>query len=173
MQAHDQDELRKQAQRVLTRKIGTDSNGRDQQPAEPERPREFRPPSVRTREFRQPSQQQAPERQREFQEAPERPREFQQGSERDLAENTTDRPVAETASDRAPMTRIERHPVASSGGAPQVARSAYDIRAPRHSEIYDLLHSRASLRRALIVNEVLGRPKALRQSSDPENFGGM
>lgn len=169
MQAHDQDELRKQAQRVLTRKIGTDSNGRDQQPAEPERPREFRPPPVRTREFRQPSQQQAPQRSREFQEAPERPREFQQGSERDVP----DQQVSETASDQAPMARTERRPIASSDAAPQVERSAYDIRAPQHSEIYNLLHSRASLRRALIVNEVLGRPKALRESSDPENFSGI
>lgn len=159
MQAHDQDELRKQAQRVLTRKIGTDSNGRDQQPAEPERPREFR----------QPSQQQAPQRSREFQEAPERPREFQQASERDVP----DRQVSETASDQAPMARTERRPVASSENAPQVERSAYDVRAPRHGEIYNLLHSRASLRRALIVNEVLGRPKALRESTDPENFSGI
>lgn len=159
MQAHDQDELRKQAQRVLSRRISTDSIGTDAPTREPEQERERERPWQRERREEQPRSREPRERKFTAIEAAE-PR---------VVDSAAPPPVH----DQEPRARTERRPAASSDTAPQVERSAYDIRAPRHGDIYNLLHSRTSLRRALIVNEVLGRPKALRESSDPENFGGM
>lgn len=158
MQSHDQDELRKQAQRVLSRRISTDSNGKGVPTQEPERPRQRERPPQRERKDDQPRSREP--RQRDFT--------VIEAAEPRVLETVDPQP----GHDQEPMARTERRPIASSDTAPQVERSAYDIRTPQHGEIYNLLHSRASLRRALIVNEVLGRPKALRESSDPENFGG-
>ncbi len=157
MQAHDQDELRKQAQRALSRRIGTDSSESSAPPQQDERPRERERPRPRRRAEEQPRSREPREREFTASEAAE-PRVIETVSRQDAEE---------------PMARTERRPVASSENAPQVERSAYDVRAPRHGEIYNQLHSRASLRRALIINEVLGRPKALRESTDPENFSGI
>lgn len=161
MQAHDQDELRKQAQRVLTRRIGTDPNGSGTPPSEP---------------LPEPPRQRDRSSQRERPPEPPRSRERRQQDfpEIVVVEPLPPEPVPPTPQyDQEPMARTERRPVSRSDDAPQVARSAYDLRPPRHSEIYNVLHSRASLRRALIVNEVLGKPKALRESTDPENFSGV
>lgn len=149
MQAHDQDELRRQAQRVLTRRIATDSDRRAEAPPEPERPRDREP-------------------RREPEPPPVREPTMIELAEPRVLESASPPP----GHDQEMMARTERR-TASPSPAPQVARSAYDIATPRRSEIYRMLHSRASLRQALIVSEILGRPKALRESSDPENFGGV
>ncbi len=49
---------------------------------------------------------------------------------------------------------------------------AYDIGVPRRGEIYELLHTRGALRRAFIMNEVLGKPIALREPNDSYHWGG-
>lgn len=149
MQPHDQDELRKQAQRALTRRIATEPDRRVEAPPEPERPRD---------------RQQRPE--------PD-PSPMRESTASELAGPRTPESVSPPLRyEQEPTTLTERRRPSPSP-SPQVARSAYDITPPRRSEIYGMLHSRASLRQALIVNEILGRPKALRESSDPENFGGI
>ena len=161
MQAHDQDELRKQAQRVLTRRIPTNPDRRDEAPPEPEQPRERRRPQ----EFELPRERQ---RSREPERPPARVPTMIELAEPRILESASPSP----SHDLETMARTERRAISPSS-ASRVERSAYDVVPPRRSEIYGMLHSRASLRRALIVSEILGRPKALRESSDPENFGGV
>ena len=73
-----------------------------------------------------------------------------------------------------PIERTERRPIAVQESAvAQAQRTAYDIAAPQRGAIYRALHSRDSLRQALILSEILGPPKALREQDDTVSFGGI
>lgn len=142
MQAHDQDELRRAAQKVLTRRIAMEQGKRNQPQREPERPRQReRPPEP---EFDPTTLEAGP-------------------SLIEMAES----PIVSEE----PMARTERRTTNSQPAAPRTKRPAYVPMASRRGNTYRALHSRSSLRQAIVLSEILGPPKALREQDDTGPFG--
>lgn len=156
MQPFDQDELRRRAQEVLTRRVPLEPEETPPPPepvyAEPRRPREPRPETPRPREFEDDLER--------------RPREVY--VEPLPPEIVTVEPTYEDA----PMARTERRVYAETPDTPAEpdmlrARS----RGDRTSQIVRVLHDRQALRQAVILAEILGKPVALREVGDSDTFG--
>jgi hypothetical protein len=176
MQPSDQDELRRQAQKVLTRRIEVDTERREP----PARPRQQPPP----RRTQLPPAQSDGQRQRQKARDAEKLREL---NERRQREQQRARPVVEVNIQEpdARLDRAERRRVADDVSSSSVHRDIHrgtheGVHQSRHQDIHAGAYARAdaarrrnqiyrdlfdpeALKRAIVLAEIIGKPVALRE----------
>lgn len=156
MQPHDQEELRRRAQEVLRRRISMDDDSPPPRPPEVREARQPQPPPRRMQPPEAPAEVQIPEAQPE-------PLPFE-------IEPVDYGPATEL---EPPMARTERRQYSDTTSEPEIQPLGPRMQRGTQAGIRRVLRDREAIRRAIVLNEILGPPVSLRDEDAPGSFGAI